>query len=71
MSLKEQSQGAVKQEIPRLIQRYRERLSYEIIIITLLSLFMSLLSLLSLFMSLLSLFMSLFMSVSLLTYNGI
>ena len=34
MSLKEQSQGAVKQEIPRLIQRYCERLSYEIIIIT-------------------------------------
>ena len=34
MSLKEQSQDAVKQEIPRIIQRYCERLSYEIIIIT-------------------------------------
>ena len=34
MSLKEQSQDAVKQEIPRLIQRYCERLSYGIIIVT-------------------------------------
>ena len=34
MRLKEQSQGAVKQEIPRLIQRYCDRLSYGIIIIT-------------------------------------
>ena len=41
MSLKEQSQDTVKQEIPRLIHRYCERLSYGIIIITEKALFIS------------------------------